>query len=230
MGVAACTVWWATPLEPESAPGLVALLDGHERERLARFRRPADAARYLGAHALTRLVLGELVGLAPAAVPIERTCRCGEPHGKPTTPGGPGFSLTHAGGVVGVSVWPDGPVGLDVEPVRDLPDLTAIMRHTASPAELTGGPTGVEGFFAAWTRKEALLKATGDGLAGAMSAITLDGAAVRGWTGEHAPAGPVWLRDLSPAPGYAAAVAGLGPAPRVVQQRGDRALRASAGR
>ena len=79
-----CDVWWAAPVEPDDAPALVALLDDHERDRLERFRRPADAARYLAAHALTRIVLGGCLDRVPAALVIDRTCRCGEQHGKPT--------------------------------------------------------------------------------------------------------------------------------------------------
>lgn len=228
---APCTVWWAAPVAPADRPALVGLLDDHERARLDRFRRAADAARYLAAHALTRVVLAELTGATPAALGFDRTCRCGEPHGKPTTPGGPAFSLTHAGDLVGVAVWPEGPIGLDVELVRELPDLPALTRHVGSPAELArdelgGGATTALAFFVTWTRKEALLKLTGTGLAGTMTAITLDGPSVLEWTGRGAPEEPVWLRDLRPAPGYAAALAGLGRAPAVVEARGDDRLRA----
>ena len=215
-----CTVWWAGPVAPVAAPGLVAVLDAHERERLARFRRAGDQARYLAAHALTRLVLGRELNVPPHKLELDRTCRCGQQHGKPrlADADAPGFSLTHAGDVVGVAVHA-GPVGLDVEQVRELADLPSMARHVRSPVEDDVGPAG---FFRLWTRKEALLKSTGGGLATPMSAITLDGPAVRAWTGPGAPAGPVWLRDLRPpAPGYVGALAGPGPvAPTVVQADG----------
>lgn len=210
-----CRVWWAGPVDPESAPGLVALLDPHERDRLARLRRAPDRARYLAAHALARLVLAPLVDRPPAALRFDRTCRCGEQHGKPALPGGPEFSFTHGGGLVGLAVRAGGgPVGLDVEPVRELGDLDGMISHVYSPAERAAARP--ESFFAVWTRKEALLKATGAGISSPMAAITLGPDGVAGWTGEDAPAGPVWLRDLSPAPGYRAAVAGLGAPPAAV--------------
>ncbi|MGE3285589.1 MAG: 4'-phosphopantetheinyl transferase superfamily protein [Pseudonocardia sp.] len=230
-----CTVRWASPVAPEDAPGLVALLDEHERDRLARFRRAADRARYLAAHALARVVLGELVDVAPEGVEFDRTCRCGEQHGKPVVRADrsarpPGFSLTHAGDVVGVAVWPDGPVGLDTEHVRPMADLAGMARHVASPAEAAHTAHATPGaFFAAWTRKEALLKATGSGLSAPMAAITLAGPRVVAWSGEHAPAGPMWLCDLRPAPGYTGALAGAGPlAPPVAELRGDDLIRAAA--
>ncbi|WP_219418901.1 4'-phosphopantetheinyl transferase family protein [Pseudonocardia nigra] len=198
-------VWWAAPVAPAAAPALVALLDAHERERLHRFRRPADQGRYLAAHALARLVLAG--GRDPADLEFDRTCRCGEQHGKPALPGGPEFSLTHAGDLVGVAVGSDLGIGLDVEQVRELSDLAAMAAHVCSPAETAPDAAA---FFTLWARKEALLKATGDGLSSPMAAITLDDHGVREWTGESTPAGPVWVRDLHPAPGYRAAVAGFG--------------------
>ena len=203
-------VWWAAPVDPAAAPALVALLDHHERERMARFRLPADAARYLAAHALARIVLGRARDLPPAALVLDRTCRCGAQHGKPTLDGGPEFSLTHAGDLVGVAVSGGGAVGLDVEQVRPMADLAAMAEHVGAPAE-------PEAFFRAWTRKEALLKATGEGLAGPMTAITLGERGVVAWTGPGAPRGPVWLHDLRPARGHPAAVAGLGDAPGSVR-------------
>jgi 4'-phosphopantetheinyl transferase len=218
-------VWWARPVEPDTAPGLVALLDDAERDRLYRFRRPADQARYLAAHALARLVLADAVGGSAAVLAFDRTCRCGAQHGKPTLPGGPGFSLTHAGDLVGVAVH-DGPVGLDVEQVRPLSDLAALAAHACSPAETVTDPMA---FFTLWTRKEALLKATGDGLSAPMSAITLGPSGLVGWVGDGAPDGPVWLRDLRPAPDCPAAVAGLGPDPVAVRESdGAELLRALA--
>jgi 4'-phosphopantetheinyl transferase len=219
-----CDVWWARPVDPASAPRLVALLDAHERERLARFRRPADTARYLAAHALTRLVLADLLGRDAASLAFDRTCRCGKQHGKPVLVGDdvPGFSFTHGGELVGVAVHAGGPVGLDVEQVRELADLDAMSAHVYSPTEPP--PARPEDFFVTWTRKEALLKATGAGLSAPMSSITLGRRGVASWTGDGAPNRSAWVRDLSPAEGYRAAVAGLGAAPSIVEADGNALL------
>jgi len=215
-------VWWAAPLTPEDATGLVALLDAHERDRLTHFRRAADRARYLAAHALARLVLADAVGRHADTLEFDRTCRCGQQHGKPQLDDGPGFSLTHAADLVGVAVHPGGPVGLDVEQVRELSDLSGMAAHVCSPAETA---PDAPAFFTLWTRKEALLKATGDGLSAPMTQITLGPSGVREWTGDGAPNVPVWLRDLRPAPGYLAAIAGFGAAaPAVVTANGNAVL------
>jgi 4'-phosphopantetheinyl transferase len=218
--VGICTVWWATPVDPVGATALVELLDPHEHERLGRFRREIDGARYLAAHALVRIVLADIVDVPPAALMFDRTCRCGEQHGKPRlTSGGPAFSLTHAGDLVGVAVH-DAPVGLDVEQARPLTDLAAMAAHACSPDETVPDEAA---FFRLWTRKEALLKASGDGLSAPMSGITVDAQGTVSWSGGP---GPVWLHDLSPGPGHPAAVAGLGAvAPPVVETDGDALLR-----
>ncbi|WP_232662269.1 4'-phosphopantetheinyl transferase family protein [Pseudonocardia sp. TRM90224] len=221
-----CRVWWAAPVAPERAPGLVDLLDAHERDRLSRFRQPIDSARYLAAHSLTRIVLAGMLGLDAAAITFDRTCRCGKQHGKPVLADRPtpAFSMTHAGDLVGVAVH-SAAVGIDVEQIRELPDLAGMAEHVCSPAELAAGIPDPGAFFTAWTRKEALLKATGDGLSTPMSTITLDARGVREWVGEGAPSAPMWLRDLRPAAGYPAAVAGFGAEPAVEERDGNPLLR-----
>jgi 4'-phosphopantetheinyl transferase len=225
-------------LDPTAHPRLVDLLDGHERTRLAAFRIPADAARYLAAHALVRLVLASRLGTDPAALVFDRTCRCGQQHGKPRLAGPgthPEFSLTHSGDLVGLAVA-DGPVGLDVEHHRSLSDIAGMTEHVSSPTELARSrPTSTAAFLEVWTRKEALLKVTGEGLSRPMTSITLSPPgsppAVEEWAGADAPSSPVWLVDLRPAARHPAAVAGFGAtAPTVTEHDGSRVLSAGAAR
>lgn len=220
-------MWWAAPVDPDTAPQLVTLLDAHERERLHRFHRAADRARYLAAHALTRLVLGDLLARPAGALTFDRTCRCGQQHGKPVllVAGAPGFSMSHAGDMVGVAVSPAGAVGLDVEEVRPITDLAGMAGHVYSPAEQAEATRDENAFFRTWTRKEALLKATGAGLSTPMTTITLGPDGVQDWAGADAPAEPTWLHDMSPASGYLAAVAGFGSAPPVSESDGNPLLR-----
>jgi 4'-phosphopantetheinyl transferase len=161
-------VWWSPPLEP--GPAIMALLDDAEQARHLRLRRPEDRARHATAHALVRLALGRLLDRTPAQLRFDRTCpQCGEPHGKPRLIGaGPEFSLTHSGGIVGVAVA-EVPVGVDVEdiahhhsdPVLEDEALTAAERAGLDDASVAERPAA---FLQLWTRKEAVLKATGTGL------------------------------------------------------------------
>ena len=199
-----------------------------------KLRRADDRHRYLAAHALARLVLAARLDADPSSIAMDRTCRCGEQHGKPTlaaSPESPGFSMTHSGELVGVALGP-GAVGLDVESRRDV-GVDGLAGHVLSGAEQAAYTLTTSSFLVFWTRKEALLKVTGDGLSSPMTAITLGPpdaeAHVRDWSGEQAPSGPVWLRDLAtPLDDHPAAVAGFGPsAPEVRTEDGDAVLAGS---
>lgn len=211
-----CQVWWAPAgdVVPDDS-----VLDAAERERMARFVHDADRIRYAAAHTLARVVLGAHLGVPPGSVGFQAVCRrCGGAHGKPFVAGGPEFSLTHGGDLVAVAVTRAGPVGVDVEPVaRTLePGLAATVLAAEEP--YGGHPADLIRY---WARKEAVLKATGDGLAVPPSSVvvTPPGAAPRVLA---SPAdGPVQLADLDLPPAYAGAVAVLAAQPpRIVLLHG----------
>ena len=85
------------------------------------------------ARASSRIVLGEAIGLDPAAVAISRRCEhCGHPtHGRPTLAGDDriSFSLSHSGPFAVVALGDGGArVGVDIEQVRPTPDSTRSPR------------------------------------------------------------------------------------------------------
>lgn len=149
-----------------------------------------------------RRTLGQLTGADPAALRFERHCaRCGTAeHGKPAlvADAAPRFSLSHAGDRVVLAVCPDRPVGVDVESAdRAIDELRRLVLHPDEPPA-----TGLDLLWV-WTRKEALLKATGEGLARPMTAVDL-GAHDLGVGGQ-----PFTVHDLATDSGYVAAVATL---------------------
>ncbi|SHI22844.1 4'-phosphopantetheinyl transferase [Streptomyces sp. 3214.6] len=155
--------------------GLLRLLDPRERGRHDATVRPDDRARFLVGCALSRLLLGELLGVAPADVPLRRVCpRCGGPHGKArldaADPPAPyDFSVTHSGAVIGVAVCRGGQVGLDVEEDGTPLDVDSAARAALSDTELAAlnalpPAERRPAFLRVWTRKEAVLKALGVGL------------------------------------------------------------------
>ncbi|HSK55179.1 MAG TPA: 4'-phosphopantetheinyl transferase superfamily protein [Jiangellales bacterium] len=224
----ACSVWWA---RPSAEPRLLAVLDATERQQAARLARDGDRARYVTAHALTRQVLARRVGEAPAVLRFDRTCgRCGADHGKPRLVGpGPAvpFSLAHTGERVVVAVASEAghevvagsvQVGVDVEPVREPGDpvLSAAVEILA-PAERAAYadllPAARPHALAVWwTRKEAVLKATGDGLAVPPSELVVSlpdrEPELIGWAGRAQPS--VALCDLRPGNGQVGCVAVVG--------------------
>ncbi|GIJ46294.1 4'-phosphopantetheinyl transferase [Virgisporangium aliadipatigenens] len=212
-----CTVWWATPEAPHDA--LATLLDPAEKARVEQLRRPADRVRRLLGTAVLRLAAGAATGTAPTAVRIERHCpTCPLPHGKPTLPGtGLHASVSHSGDRIAVALTAAGPVGVDVEQVHDV-DVAALAPTVLHPSERA---TDLAGFFRYWTRKEATVKATGDGITLGLhrlhvSAPDTEPALI---AYPDRPGLAAQLRDLAPDPGYAAALAVLSTAPPRVRER-----------
>ncbi|MFD9433566.1 4'-phosphopantetheinyl transferase family protein [Streptomyces sp. NPDC060002] len=167
-------VWWARLAD--ARPDLVGLLDPVELGRYEATADPGNQRRFLAGCAVSRMVLGELLGLPPVDVPLRRVCpRCGGPHGKVTldVPAGSAhadvrFSVSHSGDVIGLAVCRGADVGLDVEDgagtdveklaPRVLTDTELAALRARPPAERPAA------FLRYWTRKESVLKAIGVGL------------------------------------------------------------------
>lgn len=208
----ACQVWWAGT--GDVRPWHLGLMDPAERDRLERYLRAEDRDRFTVGVALTRLLLADRLGIRPEKVPLDRTCSdCGRPHGapRPAGGGGPHLSVSHSGARVVVAISDGGPVGVDVEAASDRFDPD-IARHLLSPAEAarTHQPDPA-GLLAYWTRKEATVKATGEGLRVPLPDLTVSAPDERprllAWGGRPGFADRVTLRTLEPGAGYAACLA-----------------------
>jgi 4'-phosphopantetheinyl transferase len=149
------------------------VLDASEIDRAVRFRFDQDRMRYILAHALWRTVLGACLGVDPAHVPLAST-----PSGQPRLPGTDlATSLSHSGSWVAVAVCAAATVGVDIEcsPSRIiLDDLISTICTPAEAAEvrLLPAPQRERTLLTLWTRKEALLKAFGVGLAEAPASLS----------------------------------------------------------
>lgn len=142
-----------------------AVIDAAEAARAARQRRVPDRETRVLAYALHRLLLAEVLGCTPAAVPLHRDAR-----GCPRLRDDALFtSLGHAGERIAVAVSALGPVGIDVEPIEHAAGMSELAAQIAHPDELRAlrrldpASLGRE-LLALWVRKEALLKAAGIGL------------------------------------------------------------------
>jgi len=163
--------------EAEPDPAWQAVLSSEERDRADRFRRAQDRRAFTAAHALVRLALAKALGERP-----ERLAFFAAPGGKPMLRHAPSrvdFNLSHTNGSVAVAVS-DGAVGIDVESTRrstiiglDLAQTAFGTRAAAALGPDPANPAWQHAFFSAWTAREAVLKAEGVGLAGAMDQIEL---------------------------------------------------------
>ncbi|CAL9585386.1 hypothetical protein SUDANB176_05123 [Streptomyces sp. enrichment culture] len=230
---AECHVW-LSPAFADTA--LMDHLDPGEQERVRGLRSQEARVLSLTAHVLLRLVVAARTGVEPRRVRLVRTCRgCGGAHGKPRLAHPPAdleFSLSHCTGLVAVAVTAGRPVGVDVETVRDLDgDRARLPRLVLSEAEqrvLAALPADLAAaaFTRYWARKEAVLKATGDGLAVNPADLTVSGpdtpAVLLDWRGRPDHRAALSLADVAAGPDHRCAVAFAGPHPpgfRVVRHR-----------
>ena len=162
---------WLAPLDPGAATvdRLVAVLSSDERERAVRFHFRRDAMRWIVARATLREILGAYLETEPAAIAFTYG-----PKGKPALVAEEGradlqFSVSHSADLAAFAVTVEVPVGVDVERLRSVEDMEQIAARTFSVREcsaLRGLPRAqrAAGFFNCWTRKEAYIKALGEGL------------------------------------------------------------------
>jgi 4'-phosphopantetheinyl transferase len=200
--VTAVDVWSA---DLDASPGLdPRSLPAAERERAARLRRPRDRARWIAARGALRRVLGHYLGQDPARIELG----LGD-HGKPALAdplAALRFNLSHSGGIALVAVTPDCEVGIDVEERRegrDFARLAEIGLDAASQDAVRGAAPEhrAVAFYAAWVRREAVVKCVGTGL---------------GMPLPETP--PVSVCDLEVGTGHAAALAIAGARPSNVRR------------
>lgn len=147
------------------------LLSADERARADRFIRQRDRERYVAAHGAVRCILGKTMGRDPADLVFTAN-----PWGKPelALPGAPFFNLSHTDDLGALAIGWRCPVGVDIEQVRPIePDVAKLSFSPAEQAELARlhGAEWLQGFYRCWTRKEAVIKALGLGLAQPLDAF-----------------------------------------------------------
>jgi 4'-phosphopantetheinyl transferase len=211
-------VWLVDARVPaHTLDALSAVLDDDERARAHEYRHVEDRRRFVVAHGATRCVLGDLLGIPPAALRWDRG-----PHGKPelTGPGaGLPVNLSHSGELTVVCVATRRAVGVDVQRIDDDRDVTALATRFFPPDEARYVGTSVERFATLWTRKEALVKAGGGRLAQGLRTGVREPVVRVGDQPGGIPPGAYRLTGVPVPPGYRAAVALSGAQPYEVAVR-----------
>ncbi len=216
--------WRVSIAECDTAlPAWRALLSADERSRRDALRFERDRDRFVVARALQRLVLARYLGCAPSALAFMRGA-----HGKPalSSPAetGLGFNLSDSGDLVLMAVARRREVGIDVEQwAADLDsdaldELAGTAFSDAECAMLAAAAADdrPRAFFAIWSRKEAYIKATADGLSQGLAHfdVSADADDARLLQDRRAPrATDAWaLTALDVGTGYAGALAWSRPA------------------
>ena len=200
----------------ERLEDLASLLSADETDRASRFRFPRDRRRFVTGRASLRLILGACLGERPERVAFTYGERGKPALGARFKGAALSFNVSHSEDLGLVAVARGREVGVDVERRRPLRDAAAIAERffsTREREELLALPEAEReaAFFAGWARKEAFIKATGEGLA-----RPLDGFTVSLRAGEPARLTAVvddpdeaarWsLVSLDPAPEFSAAL------------------------
>lgn len=192
------------------------LLSDDERQRARSFRVRAARDGYVRTRGALRLFLGVYSGLDPTSLHIG-TGACG----KPLLPDRPDleFNLSHSGDMAAFAFAEECPVGIDIEAVRTLARLDGLARRALHPAEYRAWRAAeprdaLENFFRRWSRREAVVKATGEGLGPGLEAFGVltrpDGSLQVTWD-DGASRPEWWVADLDPPAGYVAAIAAARP-------------------
>lgn len=148
---------------------LSATLSAEEHDRCARLARLRDRDRFVARRGVLRALLGLYTGVPPGQ--LDFSCnRYGKPHlSGPAAEGGIHFSTSSSGGIALYAFSLGRELGVDIEQVRheieheELAESFFCRREATMIRELPE-ELRVEAFFRCWTRKEAYVKARGEGL------------------------------------------------------------------
>ena len=192
------------------------LLSSSERQRAARFKLERDRRRFIVARATLRRLLAQRLAARPEAIEITYGA-----HGKPALAQGLRFNVSHCDDLAVYAFSESREVGIDVEAVRELDDADDLAEHFFSRGENEAyrGLAAHErplGFFNCWTRKEAFVKALGEGLSHPLDGFDVSLApreAAKILRVAQRPGDECgWrLESFRPAPGFVAAVVAAAP-------------------
>ena len=217
-------VWpiWLTA-SPGAAEIYRALLSPDERARAKRFVFDRHRENFELSQGALRILLSKYINLAPQKITFSLGAR-----GKPAV-AGLGFNKSHSAQLALFAIGTGGEIGVDVEALRELPDASSISERYFCPSEahellsLTNPAARQAAFFRCWTRKEAYMKATGDGFYISLNEfqVTLlpEHPARFVHIGNNYEVASQWtLHHLDPVAGYVGALAYAGP-PRTLHMR-----------
>lgn len=197
------------------------LLDDYERSRADRFKFDKHRRRFIVGRAVLRILLGRYLGASPEELTFQYSG-----HGKPSLSSAwaaesdswpLAFNLSNSNELATYAFARNRRVGIDVEFLRAMPDALKLAQRfftTVESEAIQKQGEGIEpAFFRTWTRKEAILKASGEGLSRPLNSFDVsqpDGPLTVSVPDGHGDPTLWRLEDLFPQEGYAGAVAADG--------------------
>ena len=159
---------WTVDLSQRAVPDLDGVLSSDELERASRFHFERDRQCFMIAHSALRIILARYLNLPPATLAFGQT-EYGKPFLTNLEANGLLFNMSHSGELAVIAVAREREVGVDVEFMRADFATAEVAEHFFSVAEIytlcgLDQHQRTKAFFDCWTRKEAYVKARGEGL------------------------------------------------------------------
>ena len=162
-------VWIVEVDTPRATLAGLEILSDDERYRASRFRFEIDRTRFMRRRAALRVILGGYLDSSPSSITYAENA-----YGRPELAGdraatGLSFNTSHSDAIALIAISRSRLLGVDIERLRPLVEAENIAATYFAASEAAAfaalDPTDrVAGFYNAWTRKEAVVKALGGGL------------------------------------------------------------------
>jgi 4'-phosphopantetheinyl transferase len=205
-------VWRASlDLEEVALERYASTLSQDEKHRASRFLFPRDRDHFIAARGILRELLGKYAVRSPVLLEFQY----GQ-NGKPALRAEDGrspvrFNLSHSHGLVVYAFAHNRELGIDLEPIRpefageDIAERHFSVQELEEWYRLAPG-LRTEAFFLCWTRKEAYVKARGEGLQIPLASFSVTLTPGQPEELQSSDSAKWHLRSFQPAPGYAAAI------------------------
>ncbi len=192
---------------------LSSLLNREERERAERYVFSRDRNSFISRRGILRELLSEYLDLPASKIQLGFN-KFGKPHLEPED--SLYFNISHSAGLAVFAFSRSTAVGVDIERWRADFDLLKLAKHYFSEVEVKAlesmpADDRIAGFYAGWTRKEAFIKAHGEGLSLPLdlfdvSLLPGEQAGLLATRGDLEPADQWTMKDIEIDPGFSAAL------------------------
>jgi 4'-phosphopantetheinyl transferase len=201
---------------PEEIEAFGRLLSQEELARAKRFKNSINRQRYLVRQGILRELLAGYLDCDPARIEIHR-----DANGKPSpasrmNPDLLQFSDSHSENMAAFAFGLQNRLGVDIEKIRELTEMLDIVKGQFASREnqaVLNCPEDrrLDLFYRFWTRKEAVLKAQGEGLLMPLDSVDVseggEGQPFKVTVLKEKKAEVFWVRDIQAPLGFAAAIA-----------------------
>jgi 4'-phosphopantetheinyl transferase len=222
---------WAASLavSPADLARFATFLSSDETERAGKFKFDRHRNRFIAGRGILRELLGRYLKTNPAQIDFSYAERGKPGLTKPFASAKLHFNLAHSENLALLAITSRAPVGVDVEHIRSINNVEDLVARFFSTREnelfqKLSAEEKPRAFFNLWTRKEALLKATGEGIGQSLKKVEVsflsgESARLLDIVGEPNKASAWTLQELSPAKEFIGAIAIQAQGVRVLTMR-----------